>query len=107
MRSFEDISMGVLCVLCILFAVELYYLHIRQPVVHKYDDHEPLTKGEFRQHTQHKQCPSKKEIFRSSVCGALRGSITGALIGGTEGAICGAIVMAIINPLITGVEHLI
>ena len=47
------------------------------------------------------------DLYKNAISGALRGCLMGLITSGVEGAITGGITMALINPMITGIEHAI
>lgn len=106
MKSFKDISLNVLYILCILFIIQfIYIITIGNEKKYYYDDNEPLTYGDL-QNINNNKCITKKEIIKSMLGGATRGAITGSLIGGVEGALCGSVVLGIINPLVLTIENI-
>lgn len=53
-----------------------------------------------------KRPPQFRGILKSALSGALRGAFMGLLLNGVEGAVTSAIVLGMINPIITGMEHM-
>lgn len=51
--------------------------------------------------------PKFKGIVKSSISGFLRGVLMGLILNGLEGALTSGIVLAVVNPIITGVEPLL
>lgn len=124
MKSFKEISIGVLIVFIILFVLELCYCYKKHlnaerqerkktRFLSKYDlNHDGIiTKEEIakvieEENKYRKSQPIKMDVlYRSWATGALRGCMTGLLIGGVEGAVTGGVVMGIINPLIVIFDH--
>lgn len=51
--------------------------------------------------------PRFKGIVKSAVTGFLRGTLMGFILNGLEGALTSGIVLAVVNPIMTGIEPLI
>ena len=118
MCSFDSISIGVLVIFIIVLFIELMHLQSLEGEMNEFDKLDTngdgiISQSELAQaikrelEKKHKQPPKLAGIIKSASSGALRGFLMGLLLNGLEGAITGSVVLAIINPIITSVEHVL
>jgi hypothetical protein len=112
MKSFNDISINIFLGIFMLFLVEVIYIYYhhenKEKIIYISTDSEKqkiieIINEEYER--KNKEPIQINGIIKCSTSGALRGMLTGLLIGGIEGGVTGSIIMAVINPLIAGVEH--
>jgi uncharacterized membrane protein len=117
MKSFSEISIGVLIILIITVLIETYIIHINRnkhidELDEIIDDHDTniVNKRELKQilkkHSNKKNTMTTiNGLLKSCKSGVLRGCLMGLLTGGVGGAITYGTVLGVVNPVITGVEH--
>jgi hypothetical protein len=117
MKSFNDISVNILVIIIIVVLIELWYIYTseKEELLDFIDDNDytPISKAEFKKLLldHYKSKKNKKAdlntFLKSTKSGVLRGCLMGLVTGGVGGAMVYGTVLGIINPCITGIEHIL
>ncbi len=115
MKSFNDVSLSVLIVLFIVLVCEMLYMYKNRnsrDLISQIDcdGNGALSKSEFKYYVDNYIKKDNKMLnltglVKSASAGAIRGFLMGLLLNGVNGAITYATVLAVINPIITSIEH--
>lgn len=101
----------VLLVLCII--VFFHYYNKEEKKIKDLNGDGLITKNEIEYHIKKEldkrleTPPEFKGLVKSCFSGFLRGLMMGILVNGYEGAITTGIVLAVINPIMTGIEPML
>ncbi len=114
MDKLEKLYTGVfIIILIVAIIIFIHYYNKKEEVIEDINGDGVISMNEIRYHIKkeldersHKP-PQFKGVVKSSISGFLRGLLTGIIINGLEGALTSGIVLAVINPIIAGVEHTI
>jgi hypothetical protein len=121
MAKFNDISIGILVVMCIVVFIEAALIYYYYNVEHQIQSLDSLdlngdgvvSRSELKQilkmHLEKKKKtpPTIDHVLKSARSGVLRGGLMGLISHGFEGAIAGGLILGIINPMVAGIEHLL
>lgn len=110
MDKLEKIYNGVFLAMLILAVYILFYKYNEEKKMDLNNDNH-ISQDEIRQYVsnimkeQSNQPNDFRSVVKSSISGAMRGAIMGLILNGVEGAVTSGLVMAVINPIISGIEH--
>lgn len=117
MSKFSELSIGILVVMCLIVLIEAYiiynYIEKEADILHQLDLNGDgvVSRSELKyilnHHTKKKSTPSIDRLIQSARTGALRGGLMGLISHGIEGAVAGGLVLAVINPMVSGIEHML
>ncbi len=113
MDKFEQITNGAFIAFMLLAIYVFYHYYFKEPPIEIDEDGDGIiTKAEIINYIKKEldrrasNPPQFRGIIKSSMSGAIRGALMGLLINGVEGATVGALVLGMINPIITGIDHM-
>lgn len=113
MDKLEQIKNGVFVLLMVLAIYVFYHYYFKEPP-NEIDENQDgiITKEEVINYIKkeldrrNSNPPQFRGVLKSSISGVIRGALMGLMINGVEGAVVGGIVLGMINPIMTGIEHM-
>lgn len=117
MKSFQDVSIGMLIFLIVCVLVELYSIYHNNDddeleFIHAKDHDTIISKAELKkilkqQNNKKKSRIKFDEFLQTTKSGVLKGCIMGLVTGGVGGALVYGTVLGITSPLVASIEHMI
>lgn len=117
MKSFDDISIGILIFLIVCVLIELYLVYNANHVneldyIFEHDHDTIVSKAELKKILHANKRKKNKlisfdEFLQSTKSGVLKGCVMGLVTGGVGGAIVYGTVLGVTSPLVATVENML
>jgi hypothetical protein len=104
MAKFSDIQIGVAIVLVVAFIIVIFYTWINEKYFMETHTH-ILFKDKKYKKKEPRHPPRLTSVCKVVFTGFTRGFLAGYFVGGLEGACVGGLSLALINPIMTIIEH--
>jgi hypothetical protein len=109
-KIYTGIFIGVLFIAIIIF---IHYYNKKDNEISDLNNDGVISESEIEYHIKKEldkrsnRPPKFRGIVKSSISGFLRGTLMGLILNGLEGALTSGIVLAVVNPIITGLEPML